>query len=71
MISLLSRDRQNTAGSQTHPSDFVLDTSFLQILLTRPDPCDFGVSIYDSRDGIVVDVSVTSLDHLDGSVTCR
>lgn len=54
-------------GGEGEGADLVLDAGLLELSLVLTDPGDLGVGVHDRGDGVVVDVSVTLGDVLDGS----
>lgn len=51
-------------GAEGERTDTVLDARGLDLSLILANPSDLGVSVHDTGDGSVVDVTVTSLDVL-------
>lgn len=62
-------NKRKVQRTRTHLANFVLDTLILQLLLILAHPGNLGVSVHDSRDSLVVDVTVAARDHLDSCDT--
>jgi len=65
----ISNSLSPRVGSEGELSSLVSDSSGLELLLVLSDPSDLRVSVDDGRNGVVVDVSVSVLDDLDGGDT--
>lgn len=54
-------------GQEGELADLVLDPGLLELRLVPAHPCHLRVRVDDRWNGVVIDVPVSGLEHLDGS----